>query len=294
VSIIGIDSGSSGSVYFQSVDPNDSVSRVYKVDKTGVNGARGSALATGTTSGSFVSMIGNTFFLADRGGPSMCTTASCVDLSSFTNSTNYFIPFKSPSPQYFAQFDDGVSYFEFSWWTMSKTNPRTYLDVPLQDWNAPSYFAAGDRVFWVLTLADSTTTLYSASATGSTARSTWAGGMSAYLLVDIIDVSAQSILLQGSASDGSSRLLRVPMPTGKGNSSPDVLATIVSSSGFAAAEDSSGVYWIDGGTMYRCQPATCTGTPLALGLQPNGYLYIDQGTSALYWGDGGNVMRLAK
>ena len=290
-------------VYYQAQDSTGFVN-AYRIDKRTVNGSNSPPLYVGTYSNNFPGVIGSTLFSSDRGGCGMCNIGSCSTLGA-TPGTGDIIPFKNPAPRYFAQYDDLVNRTSFTWYSTTKVSEAHYSEIPpytASSWEYPSYFAFGDVVYWIRTLFDAgynptDVSLYSVGVSNTTQSSHLAGSMTPLAGVVIVDVNAQSVLLDS----GTGELLRVPLPGGKGGAAPDVLVTLSATPATleGAVEDATGVYWIEGdGTMYQCSAANCTTSKknLALGLNCNGYLFLDQDTSALYWGDIGThqVMRLVK
>jgi len=212
---------------------------------------------------------------------------------------------RSLQPTNYAQIDpDQSSTMSFRWYNASNslvaTHSETTLNVaPSDGFLYFSYFAAGNYVYWIRQVQDSTynpTTasgLYAASSSAPSTRTQLAGG-SEVGGSTMIDANAVSLILMSS----SSYYYRVPLPAGVGTSYPQSINTGSATAVTAfATEDANGFYWADtAGTISRCASANCYSTMVVLATGQGTLNGFYQDATALYWArtSPNQVVRLAK
>jgi len=290
--VLGVDSQT---LYFATYDspPN---STAFSVSKTALNGTASSI--SGLTNG-FAGVIGNKlFYYGFQGSEGSCTIGACSTTENPLPSPQRIVSFKSPSPQYYSEYDlSSTTTFSISWYATDNTPNATYSQPTDGITSYPSFFSNGDNVYWISYFTDTggifhSLGVYTASRTNA-AQAQLAGSLTQNM--SLVDANQYSLLI--SDTDAGT-LSRVPLPLGLGTSPPQLIVTLpLAASLTAATEDAGGIYWMDGaGTLSRCTASNCSGTKkvLAIGQSQSSSLYQD--TGALYWGRGGpnQVMRLAK
>jgi hypothetical protein len=310
--VIGVDSGATGNVYYQSTDSGTGLTNAFQVSKTAQNGT-GAPLDLGGSSVEYLGVIGTKLFFDLEGDFAMCTFSSSAPAQCSSSSgtlpdpSGNLVPFKSPSPSYIAVYDlsSGLNP-TISWYSTSGTQVQSFTIYASQG-GPGSFFAFGDSVYWIQDATDSTpsnpdSAVYSVSASAANPTATRLTASVPPATYKIIDANALSLLFSGPSG-----LYRVALPNGDAAHAPQLLVSPASSSGSVttATEDVHGVYWFENdGTMFTCSPTSCGGTKKALAsgqdlvgttnlVWPKA-LYQD--SSALYWGDytTGKVMRLVK
>jgi hypothetical protein len=305
--VIGVDSSN---VYYRDTNsvgaPQDSA---HRVSKTAVAGSS-STLMTWDYPWASVAVIGSNLFSGFHETQfSMCgitsltscpvTNAPLPGLDTLASSEP-LVPFRSPSPQYFAQYDLSVQgTMTFSWYDTNYQVVKTYSQPNPWDPTAlfTEFFAFGDSVYWIRSVTDTSTSitsinLYTASVS-NLSPGRLAGSVSPTMT--IVDVNARSILLLDN-----SKLYRIPLPVGLGDQAPVLLTALSSDAYFvpSATEDTKGVYWLDtDGTLYICSnPSSCGNSKKVLvnGQSQSGSIYQD--ASAVYWATStpSQILRLAK
>jgi len=303
-SVFGLDSSF---LYYQVEIPptqpgNYSSADAYQVNKTAL-GSGGSRVLVGASYQAYEGIIGTKMFTTVYYDQSTCDIGSCAATMARLPGSGgrmSLIPFRSPSPQYFAVFDAlaASSSLSFTWYTTANAVVNTYsesFEGTSATYSYPSIIAFGDFVYWLRSKSDGATTdtsLFTVSVSNLT-PAYLASSVSSSM--QIIDANAHSLLLL----DGAGSIYRVPLPTGLGVNSPQPVTTLSSNiSGIAyATEDTAGVFFFDpDGTLYHCDPLNCNATRsiLANAQSPTGPIYQD--ASALYWANSTPfaVMRLAK
>lgn len=290
-------------VYYEAADTNGNLN-AYRVGKTAV-ASSGTLLNTGNSFNDYLGVIGTQLFIDEEGEDSSCAFSTDPSLCASTKATlpgsldgAGFIPFRSPSPQYFATYTVAQFDTSFSWYSTSNALIHTYLDIPpaANSWGYPSQADFGDTLYWIRYLQDSGGNTFDISLYSVGLTSTVAKRLTANFAPDpytIIDANAQSLLLTGPVRGD---LYRVALPNGDPVNPPSMFNQSSSSWPVGATEDTTAVYWFEfDGTLYSCAPPGCANKrALASGQAASGYdLYDD--SSALYWGASpGQVMRLVK
>lgn len=296
--VFGVDSTN---VYYAANFSNPtgpSSQRAFQASKTGLNGT-GSQLTSGSFGVLYLGIIGeNALFLQTMGSYNLYDISSATTtILTGTSGSPQLVSFKSPSPQYFALYDNpNSSEGTITWYATDNTVVQTFTDFPnAASFNYFTLFAFGDSVYWIRSLFNSSSvltdsTLYSASVAAPVLKRL-TSNLAPEPSWSIIDVNAQSVLLTGPNG-----LYRVTLPDGDAVNPPQFLTTFASGNVSGATEDSSEVYWLEvDGTVYSCVPPGCgTKKVLASGQAPYGHLYQD--TTALYWATDtpSQVLRLAK
>lgn len=256
----------------------------------------------------FAGVIGSSLFIVDScQRPFSYTIGSSSDRSplALTNCFNFLARFTSVKTRYYAQTNDNqATVYTIGWYNLSNSLMARYSETTTGIapsggsllFNLP--FAAGDSVYWVRTVYDSSYNTVDSSglfttSVGKTTPTQLAGG-SYTGKMRILDANEKSVLLSSDSTIYS--LYRVPLPAGMGTYEPQYIA-ILGSINANAVEDASGLYWIDTtGSVYRCAPANCTNTAVVIATGQNDIATLWQDESALYWARSSpnQIIRLAK
>jgi hypothetical protein len=298
--VIGVDDSN---VYYYTFDPTGS--NAFQVSK-GASGGSGLLVDNQNTGGTYyIGVIGGKLFSGNRGSYYMCDfssadathcAATMVSVPGAGGGAGNLVPFKSTSQQTIAVLNTtDSSYASITWYsTTTYTQVQSFGENVFSGaYSYDSPFAFGDTVYWMRLLYDASFTLTDAMLYSTSVTKPSLTAFSDNVAVDtyqVIDANTMSVLISGP----NNGLYRVALP-GNAAAIPPLLIGLGSYSVLAATEDTNAVYWMQSnGNLFSCSSSNCGGTKkaLAAGQTLTGDLYQD--TSALYWSNGGQIMRLAK
>jgi len=211
---------------------------------------------------------------------------------------------RSLQPTNYAQIDsDQSTAMSFRWYNSSNSLVATYSESTLNV--APtggflyfSFFAAGNTVYWIRQVQDSSYSataasgLYATTSSAPTTRTQLAGGTEIGGCT-MIDANSVSIILLTP----STYYDRVPLPAGVGTSYPQSINTGSTTVTEFATEDANGFYWADtSGNINRCASVNCLSTSVVLATGQGTLKGFYQDATALYWArtSPNQIIRLAK
>jgi len=167
--VIGVDAQT---LYFSTYD-SPPYSSAFSITKTALSGPA-TSISTGLNA-SFSGVIGNTpFYSVFQGFEGSCTIGECSSTENALPSPQRLIPFSSPSPQYFSEYDlttTPSATMSISWYTTGNTLNATYSEPTDSITSYSSFFAYGDSVYWISYYTDTggvfhSLGLYTTSRTG--------------------------------------------------------------------------------------------------------------------------------
>jgi hypothetical protein len=311
VRLLGIDAQN----LYYALPSGSSASYAYQVGKT--PGGLATLACEDIPRMTFLSVIGNYLlgspgylvYMSTMGASGTCQNGGATAVSD--NGNDRLVAWGSTQPSLFGMANtspDGEYGVIITWYQPGSANsfPPRFYGTSTTDTSLAyrSFFQYGTVVYGIRDRHDNTTnqdvhSLISVNSAGSTiAESERTAGLTGTM--NIVDVNAQSVLFWDAPStDGIFSRVTVA-----GSSARHTIATLSPApESLLATEDSSGLYWFDGGgNVKRCSTTTttaapgCSGTPaiVATGQHGSGYLYRDE--QALYWADQsqGAIMKLAK
>ena len=284
---------------------------VYRVGKSASLVSGSPVYTTPQTWVIYRGIIGSTLFLTYAGDTTLYGyTIGSASAASTLAASNSMATWGTMTPtNYTLITTDNTTNLTFQWYnpnnsSLVATYSQSLIGVAPSG-GAISFgpFAAGDSLYWIRTVKDSSLNplsssgLYVTSSSNASTQTQLAGGSVLDSSMYIADVNATSLILCDTYSSPN-YFYRVLLPSGNGTASPTVIPT---GGGVTcgATEDANGLYWADdSGNIKRCVPANCAGTAIVLASGQSGIQGFYYDNTALYWSVSSPspnlIMRLAK